>query len=85
MLWPQFRTRPTLARYLYDWGAIDEPSARFENLVALELLARTELWTESGGEEWGLAFIRNREGGDRFPASETAAAFLSSGMQADAD
>ena len=48
--------------YLYDWGAIDEPSARFENLVALELLARTELWTESGGEEWGLAFIRNREG-----------------------
>jgi predicted AAA+ superfamily ATPase len=48
--------------YLYDWGAIEDPAARFENLVALELLARTELWTESGGEEWGLAFVRNREG-----------------------
>lgn len=48
--------------YLYDWGSIDDPGARFENLVALELLSRTELWTESGEGEWGLAFVRNREG-----------------------
>ena len=48
--------------YLYDWGSIEEPAARFENMVALELLARTELWTDSGGDEWRLAFVRNREG-----------------------
>jgi len=48
--------------YLYEWGPIEDPAARFENLVALELLARTELWTDSGEDEWGLAFVRNREG-----------------------
>lgn len=48
--------------YLYEWGAIEDSAARFENMVALELLARTELWTEIGGEEWRVAFVRNREG-----------------------
>ncbi len=48
--------------YLYDWSSIEDPGARFENFVAVELLARTQLWTESGGDEWNLQFVRNREG-----------------------
>jgi predicted AAA+ superfamily ATPase len=48
--------------YLYDWSSIENPGTRFENFVAIELLARTRLWTESGGDEWGLQFVRNREG-----------------------
>jgi predicted AAA+ superfamily ATPase len=48
--------------YLFEWSTIEDPAARFENLVALELLARTHLWTESGDAEWGLHFVRTREG-----------------------
>ncbi len=48
--------------YLYEWSTIEDPAARFENLVASELLARTHLWTESGDVEWGLHFVRTRDG-----------------------
>jgi hypothetical protein len=48
--------------YLYDWTPIEDSSARFENLVALELLGRVEYWTEHGPHDWELQFIRNREG-----------------------
>jgi predicted AAA+ superfamily ATPase len=48
--------------YLFDWSSIENPGGRFENLVAVELYALTRLWTESGGDEWNLRFIRNREG-----------------------
>ena len=40
--------------YLYEWSGVEEQGARFENLVALELLGRTQLWTESGSGEWSL-------------------------------
>ena len=30
--------------------------------MALELLARTHLWTDTGNEEWGLQYVRTREG-----------------------
>ena len=39
-----------------------ERMARFENLVAMELLARTHLWTESGDDDWGLHYVRTRDG-----------------------
>jgi hypothetical protein len=48
--------------YLFEWSSVEEPGARFENLVALELLARASLWTEAGGDEWDLRFVRTREG-----------------------
>lgn len=48
--------------YLYEWSTIEDPAARFENLVAVELLARTQMWTETGAAEWGLHFVRTREG-----------------------
>jgi len=48
--------------YLYEWSTIEDPPARFENLAALELLARAHLWTASGDAEWDLLFVRTREG-----------------------
>lgn len=48
--------------YLFEWSSIEDPGARFENLVALELLAHTQLWTDSGGDEWRIQFVRTREG-----------------------
>jgi predicted AAA+ superfamily ATPase len=48
--------------YLYEWSSVEDPGARFENLVALELLARTHLWTESASDEWDLQYVRTREG-----------------------
>ena len=48
--------------YLYEWSSIDNPAARFENLVAMELIARVHLWMESGDADWGLHFVRTRDG-----------------------
>jgi predicted AAA+ superfamily ATPase len=48
--------------YLFEWSRVEEPSSRFENLLAVELLARTHLWTAGGEDEWGLQFVRTREG-----------------------
>jgi predicted AAA+ superfamily ATPase len=48
--------------YLYDWTSVEDPGTRFENLVALELLGRTHLWTETGSDEWDLQYVRTREG-----------------------
>jgi predicted AAA+ superfamily ATPase len=48
--------------YLFEWSSIEDPGARFENLVALELAALTHLWTEGGDDEWGLQFVRTRDG-----------------------
>ena len=48
--------------YLFDWSNIEDQAARFENLVAVELQAWMQLWTDSGDVEWHLRFVRNRAG-----------------------
>lgn len=48
--------------YLFEWTSIEDPGARFENLIALELLGLTWLWQDSGGSDYGLFFVRTREG-----------------------
>lgn len=48
--------------YLFEWSAVEDTGSRFENFVALELLALTHFWTETSGEEFALSFVRNREG-----------------------
>jgi len=48
--------------YLFEWSSIQDPGARFENLVALELLALVWFWRDSGAGDFSLAFLRNREG-----------------------
>lgn len=48
--------------YFYDWTRVAKKSARFENYVALELKARTDLWTDTGTGEFDLYYIRDRDG-----------------------
>lgn len=47
--------------YLWDYGAIKDEPARFENLVACHLLKACHFWTDSGEGEFGLHFLRNKE------------------------
>jgi predicted AAA+ superfamily ATPase len=47
--------------YLYDWSLVEDPGARFENLVASHLLKAVELWTDTGRGEYALHFLRDKE------------------------
>ena len=53
------RKEPKL--YFYDWAAVPEPAARFENMVAVHLLKAVTAWTEAGAGEFSLHFVRDRE------------------------
>lgn len=53
------RKEPKL--YFYDWAAVPDPAARFENLVAVHLLRAVTAWTEAGAGEFSLHFVRDRE------------------------
>jgi predicted AAA+ superfamily ATPase len=46
--------------YLWDSPQIKEPSARFENMVALELWRAVSNWNELGLGSFSLHFIKNR-------------------------
>ena len=67
-----FEIRPfagTLARalrregkvYLYDFTRIENPGARFENLVALHLLKLCDAWNDWGYGDFSLHYIRDKE------------------------
>lgn len=47
--------------YLWDYGAIRDEAARFENLVALHLLKTCHFWTDTGEGVFELYFLRNKE------------------------
>ncbi len=47
--------------YFFDGAQIEDPAARFENMVALELLRATTSWRESGHGEFSLRYVRNKE------------------------
>lgn len=47
--------------YLWDSPRINEPSARFENMVAIELWRAVTLWNDMGYGDFSLHFIRNKE------------------------
>ena len=47
--------------YLYDWTHIQDPGKRFENYVAVELVAKIHLWMDSSGDRYSLFYIRNKE------------------------
>jgi uncharacterized protein len=47
--------------YLWDSPRIKEPSARFENMVAIELWRAVTLWNDMGYGDFSLHFIRNKE------------------------
>lgn len=47
--------------YLYDVTEIENPGARFENLVALHLRKLVDAWTDLGLGEFSLNYVRDRE------------------------
>ena len=47
--------------YIWDTPRIEEPAARFENMVALELYRAVTLWNDMGYGDFSLHYIRNRE------------------------
>lgn len=47
--------------YLWDYGAVTNEAARFENLVALHLLKTCHFWTDTGEGEFDLFFLRDKE------------------------
>jgi hypothetical protein len=48
--------------YFYDWTRLNDPAARFENYVAVEIKAMLELWTDAGLANFEMRFIRDRDG-----------------------
>jgi predicted AAA+ superfamily ATPase len=47
--------------YLFNYPLIQEESARFENMVALQLLRAIFNWNEHGYGRFSLHYIRNKE------------------------
>jgi len=48
--------------YLFDYATIDDPAAKFENMVALELFRAVSNWNDMGWGDFGLHYVRTREG-----------------------
>jgi predicted AAA+ superfamily ATPase len=48
--------------YLFDYPQIESSSARFENMVALELRRAVSYWSEWGWGAFDLFYVRNRDG-----------------------
>lgn len=47
--------------YLFDYADIPSEAARFENMVAVELLRAVSNWNDSGLGDFDLHYLRNRE------------------------
>jgi predicted AAA+ superfamily ATPase len=47
--------------YLFDTSEIEDPGARFENLVALHLLKLVDAWNDLGHGDFALAYVRDKE------------------------
>jgi hypothetical protein len=47
--------------YLWDFAAVPNMAARFENLVATHLLKVCHYWTDTGEGEFDLFYLRDRE------------------------
>ena len=48
--------------YLWDWSAVDDPGARFENLVASQLLKYCHFAEDTEGWRMDLRFLRDTDG-----------------------
>ena len=50
--------------YLWDWSLVDDPGARFENMVASALKKAVDYWTDAGYGTLALYFVRDKEGNE---------------------
>lgn len=48
--------------YLFDYAQIKSEAARFENMVAIELLRATSSWNDQGYGDFGLYYLKNKNG-----------------------
>jgi predicted AAA+ superfamily ATPase len=48
--------------YLMDYAQIESSSARFENMVAVELMRAVSCWNEWGWGRFDLSYVRNKDG-----------------------
>ena len=55
-------TQKARKTYLFDYALIEDPAARFENMVALELFRAVSTWNDLGRGSFELHFVRNRQG-----------------------
>ncbi len=47
--------------YLWDWSEVEEPGARFENLIASHLLKYAHFVTDSGEAKMELFYLKNKQ------------------------
>jgi predicted AAA+ superfamily ATPase len=47
--------------YLYDYSELNDPGARFENLVALHLRKLVDTWNDRGLGDYALSYVRDKE------------------------
>jgi predicted AAA+ superfamily ATPase len=47
--------------YLFDPSEIEDPGARFENLVALHFLKLVDAWNDRGFGDFALGYVRDKE------------------------
>ncbi len=47
--------------YLWDWTEVEDPAARFENLVAVHLLKYVHFMNETGLDDLTLHYLRDKE------------------------
>lgn len=47
--------------YLWDYAAIENRAARFENLVACHLLKACHFWTDTGEGDFALRYLRDKD------------------------
>jgi predicted AAA+ superfamily ATPase len=47
--------------YLFDFTEIDDPGARFENVVALHLTKLVDAWNDRGHGDFALWYVRDKE------------------------
>lgn len=47
--------------YLFDFTEVDDPGARFENVVALHCLKLVDAWNDRGYGDYALWYVRDKE------------------------
>lgn len=48
--------------YFFDWGRCRDIAKRFENYVAVEIKAMTDLWHDTGIGDFDLMYVRTKDG-----------------------
>lgn len=47
--------------YLFDWAAVTDPGARYENLIANHLFKSCQAWTDCAYGEFELFYVRDKQ------------------------